>query len=122
MILRRRAAASAAVDAAHPNPALQTVKVKGSWGLRWVSQGVHKEAQVETPITIEQARSDYNQAKQNLFNARTGTRSSLSIAQQELSDKKELLLHLLESTINTELNEKAKSDLVYELNQLKSSN
>ena len=81
-----------------------------------------KEAQVETPITIEQARSDYNQAKQNLFNARTGTRSSLSIAQQELSDKKELLLHLLESTINTELNEKAKSDLVNELNQLKSSN
>jgi len=81
-----------------------------------------KEAQVETPITLEQARSDYNQAKQNLFNERTGTRSSLSIAQKELSDKKDRLLHLLESTINTELNEKAKSDLVNELNQLKSSN
>lgn len=81
-----------------------------------------KEAQVETSITLEQARSDYNQAKQNLFNSRTGTRSSLSIAQQELSDKKDRLLHLLESTINTELNEKAKSDLVNELNQLKSSN
>jgi len=55
MILRRRAAASAAVDAAHPNPALQTVEVKGSWGLRWVSQGVHKEAQVETPAPISPA-------------------------------------------------------------------
>jgi hypothetical protein len=82
-----------------------------------------KETQKQAPkISLDQARADYNQAKENLMKARTGTRSSLSIAQKELSDKKNQLLFLLESAINTETNETVKSELINELNQIKSIN
>jgi hypothetical protein len=81
-----------------------------------------KETQKQTPISIDEARVDYNQAKENLINARTGSRSSLSITQKELSDKKNRLLFLLESAINTETNKTVADELVNELNKLKSSN
>jgi hypothetical protein len=80
------------------------------------------ETQLNSSVSIDDARLAYQQAEKKLSLAATGSRSQLSLAQQDFSEKKEKLILIIESAIAKEKNKTVKTELIKELNLLNSKN